>query len=209
MKNRLNRFFLPPSRLFIVLRYFPSCFSPFFSSLPPVVVVVLGRSRARDTVRFNARAAIYGVSSAHPSGGRRSGTKRGAEKRERRILNEKQRERERESSQREQKSNAKSDGQQQQQEEEEEEEKSPFERWRSFRSPESLLIISEKERDGFAISTLATRHFLRDTVSDYRSYYTSRHPLNNNYLDTHSTAIINLRRGREIPQSGRKRQRDV
>lgn len=86
----------------------------------------------------------------------------------------------------------------------------PFERWCSFRSPESLLIISEKERDGFAISTLATRHFLRDyRVSDYRSYYTSRHPLNNNYLDTHSTAIINLRRGREIPQSGRKRQRDV
>lgn len=43
---------------------------------------------------------------------------------------------------------------------------------------------------GFAISTLATRHFLRDT--DYRSYYTSRQPLNNNYLHTHSTAVINL-----------------
>lgn len=43
---------------------------------------------------------------------------------------------------------------------------------------------------GFAISILATRHFLRDT--DYRSYYTSRQPLNNNYLHTHSTAVINL-----------------
>lgn len=42
--------FLPPSRLFIVLRYFPRLLSVFFAP-SPVVVVALGRSRARDTVR--------------------------------------------------------------------------------------------------------------------------------------------------------------
>lgn len=80
----------PPSRLFIATS---RAFSPFFCSLPLLLLLSLLPSVVRGPCepRFNARAAIYGVLSAHPSGGRRS------EGRKKENLEWKEREREKSS----------------------------------------------------------------------------------------------------------------
>lgn len=69
-----------------------------------------------------------------------------------------------------------------------EEENVPFECWCSF--PESLLIISEREGRLCNFNPRAIFYAIPSPII----LYPSRQPLNNNYLHTHSTAIINLRR---------------
>lgn len=64
----------------------------------------------------------------------------------------------------------------------------PFECWCSF--SESLLIISEREGRLCNFNPRAIFYAIPSPII----LYLSRQPLNNNYLHTHSTAIINLRR---------------